>query len=132
MKAQLCGAFLSDADFLLLDEPTNHLDRQGRAWLYQQLEQWRGGALIASHDRELLTQMPRILELASAALRSYGGNYADYQQQRELEQQRLAPRWSMRLLNGDEPGRGCKRARCLPAPLGADVAHYRHAQYRFI
>ena len=37
VKAQLCGAFLSDADFLLLDEPTNHLDRQGRAWLYQQL-----------------------------------------------------------------------------------------------
>ena len=87
VKAQLCGAFLSDADFLLLDEPTNHLDRQGRAWLYQQLEQWRGGALIASHDRELLTQMPRILELASAALRSYGDNYVDYQQQRELEQQ---------------------------------------------
>ena len=87
VKAQLCGAFLSDADFLLLDEPTNHLDRQGRAWLYQQLEQWCGGALIASHDRELLTQMPRILELASAALRSYGGNYVDYQQQRELEQQ---------------------------------------------
>ena len=87
VKAQLCGAFLSDADFLLLDEPTNHLDRQGRAWLYQQLEQWRGGALIATHDRELLTQMPRILELASAALRSYGDNYVDYQQQRELEQQ---------------------------------------------
>lgn len=87
VKAQLCGAFLSGADFLLLDEPTNHLDRQGRAWLYQQLEQWRGGALIASHDRELLIQMPRILELASAALRSYGGNYADYQRQRELEQQ---------------------------------------------
>lgn len=87
VKAQLCGAFLSDADFLLLDEPTNHLDRQGRAWLYQQLEQWRGGALIASHDRELLTQMPRILELASAALRSYGGNYADYQAQRDAEQQ---------------------------------------------
>ena len=87
VKAQLCVAFLSGADFLLLDEPTNHLDRQGRAWLYQQLEQWRGGALIASHDRELLTQMPRILELASGALRSYGGNYADYQQRRELEQQ---------------------------------------------
>ncbi|WP_148180519.1 ATP-binding cassette domain-containing protein, partial [Klebsiella pneumoniae] len=45
VKAQLCAAFLSGADFLLLDEPTNHLDRQGRAWFYQQLEQWRGGAL---------------------------------------------------------------------------------------
>ena len=30
VKAQLCGAFLSGADFLLLDEPTNHLDRPGR------------------------------------------------------------------------------------------------------
>lgn len=87
VKAQLCGAFLSGADFLLLDEPTNHLDRPGREWLYQQLKQWRGGALIASHDRELLAVMPRILELTPATLRRYGGNYADYQQQRELEQQ---------------------------------------------
>ena len=87
VKALLCRAFLSGADYLLLDEPTNHLDRQGREWLYQQLERWRGGALIASHDRELLARMPRILELTPAALRSYGGNYADYQQQRELEQQ---------------------------------------------
>jgi ATPase subunit of ABC transporter with duplicated ATPase domains len=29
MKALLCGAFVSGADYLLLDEPTNHLDRQG-------------------------------------------------------------------------------------------------------
>lgn len=87
VKAQLSGAFLSGADFLLLDEPTNHLDRQGRKWLYQQLEQWRGGALIASHDRELLMLMPRIMELTPTALRIYGGNYADYQQQREVEQQ---------------------------------------------
>lgn len=51
MKALLCGAFVSGADYLLLDEPTNHLDRQGREWLYHQLESWQGGALIASHDR---------------------------------------------------------------------------------
>lgn len=87
MKALLCGAFVSGADYLLLDEPTNHLDRQGREWLYHQLESWQGGALIASHDRELLTRMPRIIELTPTALRSYGGNYAEYQRQREAEQQ---------------------------------------------
>ncbi|HDU8088613.1 TPA: ABC-F family ATP-binding cassette domain-containing protein [Klebsiella pneumoniae] len=87
MKALLCGAFVSGPDYLLLDEPTNHLDRQGREWLYHQLESWQGGALIASHDRELLTRMPRIIELTPTALRSYGGNYDEYQRQRMAEQQ---------------------------------------------
>ncbi|MFW7223121.1 MULTISPECIES: ABC-F family ATP-binding cassette domain-containing protein [unclassified Serratia (in: enterobacteria)] len=59
MRAALCGALLGEADFLLLDEPTNHLDSAGRAWLYQQLDQWRGGLLIASHDRQLLAREER-------------------------------------------------------------------------
>ncbi|MFP2469269.1 ABC-F family ATP-binding cassette domain-containing protein [Pseudescherichia vulneris] len=87
VKALLCAAFLSGADYLLLDEPTNHLDSAGRAWFYQQLAQWRGGALIASHDRALLAQLPRILELSAGTLRQYGGNFEVYQQQREAEQQ---------------------------------------------
>lgn len=87
MRAALCGAFLGEADYLLLDEPTNHLDSAGRAWLYQQLDQWRGGLLIASHDRQLLGRMERIVELTPGALRSYGGNYDDYRRQRDAEQQ---------------------------------------------
>ncbi|HDS9458643.1 TPA: ABC-F family ATP-binding cassette domain-containing protein [Enterobacter asburiae] len=86
IRALLCGAFTADADFLLLDEPTNHLDRQGRAWFYDQLRRYQGGVLVASHDRELLEQVPRILELSPSGLRSYGGNYADYQTQRDAEQ----------------------------------------------
>lgn len=86
VRALLCGAFLCETDYLLLDEPTNHLDRAGREWFYAQLARRNGGALVATHDRELLAQMPRILELSQGALRSYGGNYADYQQQRETEQ----------------------------------------------
>lgn len=87
IRALLCGAFTAEADFLLLDEPTNHLDRQGRAWFYDQLSRYQGGVLVASHDRELLAQVPRILELSASGLRSYGGNYADYKQQRDAEQQ---------------------------------------------
>ncbi|MGL4430517.1 MAG: ABC-F family ATP-binding cassette domain-containing protein [Silvania sp.] len=86
-RALLCGAFSADVDYLLLDEPTNHLDRQGREWFYAQLARQRGGVLVASHDRELLAQMPRILELSAAGLRSYGGNYDNYQYQRDSEQQ---------------------------------------------
>ena len=87
IRALLCGAFTAGADFLLLDEPTNHLDRQGRAWFYDQLSRYQGGVLVASHDRELLELVPRILELSASGLRSYGGNYADYQAQRDAEQQ---------------------------------------------
>ncbi|MCK7256309.1 ABC-F family ATP-binding cassette domain-containing protein [Enterobacter roggenkampii] len=87
IRALLCGAFTAGADFLLLDEPTNHLDRQGRVWFYDQLSRYQGGVLVASHDRELLEQVPRILELSASGLRSYGGNYADYQAQRDAEQQ---------------------------------------------
>ena len=87
IRALLCGAFTAEADFMLLDEPTNHLDRQGRAWFNDQLSRYQGGVLVASHDRELLAQVPRILELSSGGLRSYGGNYADFQTQRNAEQQ---------------------------------------------
>lgn len=87
IRALLCGAFTAEADFMLLDEPTNHLDRQGRAWFYDQLHRFQGGVLVASHDRELLEQVPRILDLSASGLRSYGGNYADYQTQRDTEQQ---------------------------------------------
>lgn len=86
-RALLCGAFSTDAGYLLLDEPTNHLDRQGREWFYECLLRRTGGALVATHDRELLSLMPRILELTPTGLRSYGGNYADYQRQRDAEQQ---------------------------------------------
>ncbi|MDV0597539.1 MULTISPECIES: ABC-F family ATP-binding cassette domain-containing protein [unclassified Enterobacter] len=87
IRALLCGAFTAQADYLLLDEPTNHLDRQGRTWFYDQLACYQGGVLVASHDRELLEKVPRILELSASGLRSYGGNYADYTHQRDFEQQ---------------------------------------------
>ena len=85
IRALLCGAFAADADYLLLDEPTNHLDRQGRVWFYEQLSRYQGGVLVASHDRELLAQVSRILELSALGLRSYGGNYAGYRTQRDAE-----------------------------------------------
>ncbi|PLY44697.1 ABC transporter ATP-binding protein [Lelliottia sp. F153] len=87
VRALLCGAFTANADYLLLDEPTNHLDRQGREWFYAQLARCGCGVMVATHDRELLALVPRILELSGTGLRVYGGNYDDYQRQRDAEQQ---------------------------------------------
>lgn len=85
MRVALTGAMLSEADFLILDEPTNHLDAASRAALMQQLQQWSRGLLVISHDRALLQQMARIVELSSPGLRSYGGNYDFYQHMKAQE-----------------------------------------------
>ena len=86
MRVALLGAMLSSADFLILDEPTNHLDGQSRQALSEQLKQWKRGLIVVSHDRALLEQMDRIVELSSHGLRSYGGNYSFYAAARAAEQ----------------------------------------------
>jgi ATPase subunit of ABC transporter with duplicated ATPase domains len=85
MRVALVGAYLADADFLILDEPTNHLDRDHRRELLMQLRKWPRGLIVVSHDRAVLEQMERIVELSARGLRSYGGNYAFYANQRDAE-----------------------------------------------
>jgi ATPase subunit of ABC transporter with duplicated ATPase domains len=85
MRVALLGAFLSQADFLILDEPTNHLDNKNRDALQQQLQRWKNGLLVVSHDRALLETMQRIVELSTLGLRSYGGGYSFYAQTKQEE-----------------------------------------------
>ncbi|WP_235562836.1 ATP-binding cassette domain-containing protein [Brevundimonas sp. Root1423] len=61
----LAALLLSRPDLLVLDEPTNHLDAEGRAIVAGVLARWKGGAVVVSHDRELLRTMDRIVELSS-------------------------------------------------------------------
>lgn len=88
MRVSLLGAMLSEADFLILDEPSNHLDRPNRQALYEQLRRWPRGLLVVSHDRQLLEQMQRTVELSSLGLRSHGGNYSFYAQAKANERQK--------------------------------------------
>ncbi len=48
------GLSLARYNLLLLDEPTNHLDMAGKEALAQTLQQFSGGVLLVSHDRELI------------------------------------------------------------------------------
>ncbi|MGE3866042.1 MAG: ABC-F family ATP-binding cassette domain-containing protein, partial [Hyphomonadaceae bacterium] len=56
-RAALARAFAGDPDILLLDEPTNHLDIAAIEALEQRLAQFRGAALIISHDRRFLERV---------------------------------------------------------------------------
>jgi ATPase subunit of ABC transporter with duplicated ATPase domains len=98
MRVALAGAWLADADFLILDEPSNHLDRAGRQALIGQLRRWPRGLLVISHDRQLLVQMERIVELSPQGLRSYGGGYEFYAGWRARERESAAQTLDQRKL----------------------------------
>ncbi|CDL84600.1 ABC-F family ATP-binding cassette domain-containing protein [Xenorhabdus cabanillasii] len=50
------GLTLARYHLLFLDEPTNHLDLEGKEELFDTLKEYKGGALIVSHDRSLIEQ----------------------------------------------------------------------------
>ncbi|MBB4124000.1 ABC-F family ATP-binding cassette domain-containing protein [Martelella radicis] len=84
-RARLAALIYDDPDFILLDEPTNNLDAAGRKLLMGFLGGWRGGALVVSHDRELLEEMTEIAELTSLGITRYGGNYSFYEREKAAE-----------------------------------------------
>ncbi|MGS2617187.1 ribosomal protection-like ABC-F family protein [Micromonospora sp. LZ34] len=83
----LAAQLLKRPDVLLLDEPTNNLDIDARHRLYGVLEHFTGCLLLVSHDRALLDRMERIVELDRGEIRSYGGNYAAYEEAVRAEQE---------------------------------------------
>lgn len=86
-RAGLAAIIFHEPDFLLLDEPTNNLDRDGREAVLGLLEGWRAGAIIVSHDRELLGFVDEIVELTTLGTTRYGGNWEAY---REFKDQNIA------------------------------------------
>lgn len=77
-------------DLLLLDEPTNNLDQAGRAAIHSLVRNWSGGVLVASHDRELLEMMDRIVELNPVGIRVTAGGWSAFAALREAERDRAA------------------------------------------
>jgi ATPase subunit of ABC transporter with duplicated ATPase domains len=84
-RAALAALLFKAPDFLLLDEPTNNLDREGRDLVARLLAGWRGGALVVSHDRELLEQMDAIVELTALGAARYGGGWSAFEARKALE-----------------------------------------------
>ena len=83
-RVALAQALVARPDVLLLDEPTNHLDMDSILWLEDLLNGFKGSVVTISHDRAFLDAVcTRIVELDRGLLRSYPGNFALYQQQKE-------------------------------------------------
>ncbi len=83
-RVALAQALVARPDVLLLDEPTNHLDLDSIEWLEELLLAFKGSVVTITHDRAFLDRIAtRIVELDRGQLRSYPGNFAQYQAQKE-------------------------------------------------
>ena len=88
-RAALALAFALEPDLWLLDEPTNHLDIDGIEQLEAMIvSEARGqrAAIVITHDRRFLDRVAtRIVELDRGTLRSYPGNFTQFEARREVE-----------------------------------------------
>lgn len=84
-KVFLAGISIHQPNLVLLDEPSNHLDISGRELLYEYIQSTKSTLIVVSHDRKLLNLLNNICELTEHGIKVYGGNYAFYTEQRQIE-----------------------------------------------
>ncbi|MEP7763219.1 ABC-F family ATP-binding cassette domain-containing protein [Sanguibacter sp. 25GB23B1] len=84
-RAALAKIMLEAPDVLLLDEPTNYLDVAGVEWLEAWFRDFRGAAIIVSHDRKFLDAViTRTVEVENFHLHEYPGNFGEYVTQKQF------------------------------------------------
>jgi ATPase subunit of ABC transporter with duplicated ATPase domains len=86
-RLSLAALTVTGPDVILLDEPTNNLDLEARALVADFLRRWKGGVVVVSHDRGLLRQMDRIVEISGLGVSVYGGGYDLYAARKAQERE---------------------------------------------
>lgn len=71
----------SQAQLALIDEPTNHMDFIAKAQFIEWLKSAREAVLVITHDRDVLREVDRIVELKDGIAQSFKGNYDAYLKQ---------------------------------------------------
>ena len=101
-RVALARALVEMPDVLLLDEPTNHLDLDSISWLEALLREYKGSVILITHDRAFLDNVcTQIVELDRGILRSYPGNFSQYEvlKDQELNAESLANARADKLLD---------------------------------
>ncbi len=89
-RVKLASMLLKDPNLLILDEPTNYLDLKTLILLEEFLQDYRGGFLIVSHDREFLKKTCRqTLEIENGSCTLYPGTVEEYLLFKEEQSQQV-------------------------------------------
>jgi len=76
--SEIVKIMLSNSHLALIDEPTNYMDYVAKEQFIEWLVEAPEAVLVITHDRDVLAQVDRIIELKDGGAMSYPGNYADY------------------------------------------------------
>lgn len=71
----------SDAHLALIDEPTNHMDYVAKQQFIDWMKSAREAMLVITHDRDVLREVDRIIEIKDGQAVSFKGNYDAYLKQ---------------------------------------------------
>lgn len=78
---ELVRVELSGAELALIDEPTNHMDYVAKAAFIKWLKSANHTVVVITHDRDVLAEVDRIIEIKDSHAYSFPGNYQAYLQQ---------------------------------------------------
>ncbi len=78
---ELVKVTLSEADLALIDEPTNHMDYVAKAAFIEWMKSYQQAVVVITHDRDVLAEVDRIIEIKDHGAVAYKGNYSAYLKQ---------------------------------------------------
>ncbi len=90
VRLKLCEIFKKGPNLMLLDEPTNHMDILGKESLERILSEYEGTLIFVSHDRYFVSKIAdSLLIFEKDKVVYFDGNYDEYIEKREIEQENL-------------------------------------------
>lgn len=87
-KLKIAKALSENSDAIFADEPTCNLDKDSIDYITNTLKYYSGSVVVISHDRYFLDEViNKIWEIENGKIIEYWGNYTDYLEQKEQENQ---------------------------------------------